>query len=46
MELKTALEKLNSLEAASYALRHASSVLYVDGDTVAPKQSWRGRGRN
>ena len=44
MELKLALEKLNQLEKTNYALRHASSVLYVDGSTAAPKNSWRGRG--
>ena len=44
MELKQALDKLTEIEKALYALRHAMSVLYVDGDTVAPKQSWRGRG--
>ena len=44
MELKTALEKLEALEKENYALRHAMSVLYVDGATCAPKNSWRGRG--
>lgn len=44
MELKTALEKLKELEKISYALRHAMGVLYVDGNTAAPKNSWRGRG--
>ena len=44
MELKLALEKLNQLEKTNYALRHASSVQYVDGSTAAPKNSWRGRG--
>ena len=44
MELQTALEKLKALEKESYALRHAMSVLYVDGYTAAPKNSWRGRG--
>ena len=44
MDLKQAQEKLNELEKALYALRHAMSVLYVDGDTVAPKNSWKGRG--
>ena len=45
MELKTAIEKLNEIQKAQYALRHAMSVIYVDGDTVAPKNSWKGRGR-
>ena len=44
MTLKEALEKLQELERANYAIGHASSVLYVDALTVAPKQSWRGRG--
>ena len=45
MTLNEAIEKLNELEKASYALNHAQSVLYVDGDTVAPKNSWKGRGK-
>ena len=44
MELKTALEKLEALEKERYALRHTMSVLYVDGYTAAPRNSWRGRG--
>ena len=44
MTLNEAIEKLNELEKASYALNHAQSILYVDGDTVAPKNSWKGRG--
>ena len=44
MTLKEAIEKLNGIEKAAYALGHASSILYVDGDTVAPKNSWKGRG--
>ncbi|MBR2661588.1 MAG: carboxypeptidase M32 [Clostridia bacterium] len=45
MTLSEAVEKLNELEKASYALNHAQSILYVDGDTVAPKNSWKGRGK-
>ncbi len=45
MTLETAIEKLNELEKASYALNHAQSILYTDGDTVAPKNSWKGRGK-
>ena len=45
MTLNEAIEKLNELEKASYALGHAQSVLYTDGDTVAPKNSWKGRGK-
>ena len=43
MTLNEAIEKLNEIEKASYALGHAQSVLYTDGDTVAPKNSWKGR---
>ena len=45
MILSEAIEKLNELEKAAYALGHAQSILYVDGDTVAPKNSWKGRGK-
>ncbi len=45
MELQTALKKLNETEKSQYALRHAMSILFVDGDTVAPKNSWKGRGK-
>ena len=45
MTLEQAVEKLNEIEKASYALKHAQSILYVDGDTVAPKNSWKGRGK-
>ncbi|MBO4472088.1 MAG: carboxypeptidase M32, partial [Clostridia bacterium] len=45
MTLNEAIEKLNELEKAFYALNHAQSVLYTDGDTVAPKNSWKGRGK-
>ena len=45
MTLEQATEKLNKLEEALYALYHAQSILYVDGDTVAPKNSWKGRGK-
>ena len=44
MTLAEAVEKLNELEKAAYALGHAQSILYTDGDTVAPKNSWKGRG--
>ena len=37
MTLPEAIEKLNELEKAAYALGHAQSILYTDGDTVAPK---------
>ena len=45
MTLNEAIEKLNELEKAAYALGHAQSILFVDGDTVAPKNSWKGRGK-
>ncbi len=45
MTLNEAIEKLNELEKAAYALGHAQSILYTDGDTVAPKNSWKGRGK-
>ena len=45
MTLEQAVEKLSELEKASYAIGHAQSVLSVDGDTVAPKNSWKGRGK-
>lgn len=45
MTLEQAIEKMNEMEKAIYALNHAQAVLYTDGDTVAPKNSWKGRGR-
>ncbi len=45
MTLEQAAEKLNELEKAAYAIGHAQSILYVDGDTFAPKNSWKGRGK-
>ena len=45
MKLNEAIEKLNEIEKAGYALGHAQFVLYTDGDTVAPKNSWKGRGK-
>ena len=45
MTLEQAIEKMNEMEKAVYALNHAQAVLYTDGDTVAPKNSWKGRGR-
>ena len=44
MTLNEAIAKLDELEKSTYALNHAQSILYVDGDTVAPKNSWKGRG--
>ena len=45
MTLNEAIEKLNEYEKASYVLGHAQSIIYTDGDTVAPKNSWKGRGK-
>ena len=45
MTVEQALEKLAKIQEAGYALGHAMSVLYVDGDTVAPKESYKGRGK-
>ena len=45
MELEKAIARLNELDETSYALRQAGSVMYVDAYTVAPKNSWKGRGK-
>ena len=45
MTIETAIQKMDELEEALYALGHAMSVLYVDGATAAPKESWKGRGK-
>ena len=45
MTLNEAIAKLNEIEKALYALGHAQAVLTTDGDTVAPKNSWKGRGK-
>ena len=37
MTLNEAIEKLNELEKASYALGHAQSILYTDGDRAGAK---------
>ena len=44
MTLEQAIARLNETEKALYALTHALSVLYTDGATAAPKNSWKGRG--
>jgi len=44
MELNEALAKLNELQMKMYAYRTASSSLYLDGVTVAPKETSAGRG--
>lgn len=45
MNLQTAMEKLNTLEATQCAYYHAMSVLSIDGETVAPKRSAAGRSK-
>lgn len=44
MEINEALAKLNELQMKMYAYRTASSALYLDGVTVAPKETSAGRG--
>lgn len=40
-----ALSALRDLEQTIAAYHHASGVLYLDATTVAPKDTWEGRGR-
>ena len=44
MELKQALEQLELLQKKLYAYQCASSSLYLDSVTVAPKDTAQGRG--
>ena len=44
MELQTALQQLEGLQQKLYAFRTASSALYLDGVTVAPRDTSEGRG--
>lgn len=44
MELHKALEELELLQKKMYAYNAASSALYLDGETVAPKNTAEGRG--
>lgn len=44
MELKQALERLDELQRKLYAYGAASSSLYLDGTTVAPRDTAQGRG--
>ncbi len=44
MELQTALQQLEELQQKLYAFRTASSALYLDGVTVAPRDTSEGRG--
>ena len=44
MEIKEAIEKLDNLQQKMFAFNAASSALYLDGVTVAPKETSQGRG--
>ncbi len=44
MDLKQALESLETIQRKLYAYNAASSALYLDGDTVAPRDTAEGRG--
>ena len=44
MELNEALERLEAIQRKLYAYNAASSALYLDGDTVAPRDTAEGRG--
>ena len=44
MELNLALEQLSMLQKKMYAYGCASSALYLDGVTVAPRDTSEGRG--
>ena len=44
MELNEALAKLAELQKKLYAYQAADSALYLDGTTVAPKDTAEGRG--
>ena len=44
MDLQTALQQLESLQQTLFAYRTASSALYLDGVTVAPRETSEGRG--
>ena len=44
MDLQTALQQLAALQQKLYAFRTASSALYLDGVTVAPRDTSEGRG--
>ncbi len=44
MDLQTALQQLEDLQRKQFAYRTASSALFLDGDTVAPRDTSEGRG--
>ena len=43
LQTEEAIRKLHTCDETRYAIHHALSILMSDGDTVAPRQSWRGR---
>ena len=45
MQPEEAIAALHAFDEKRYAIEHAMSLLYVDGYTAAPKESWRGRSR-
>ena len=45
MTLNEAIEKLARLEEANAAYGNAMATLYTDGDTAAPRNSYKGRGK-
>ena len=44
MNLEKALQELDQLQKKLYAYSCADNALYLDGVTVAPKDTWEGRG--
>ncbi len=44
MDLQTALQQLEELQRKQFAFGAASSALFLDGDTVAPRDTAEGRG--
>ena len=44
MTIQEALEKLQSYEKATFALNHATGLMYYDGATTAPKGAAELRG--
>ncbi|MGN0778512.1 MAG: carboxypeptidase M32 [Aristaeellaceae bacterium] len=45
MTVEQAVAKLTEYQTAASAYNHAMGVLYTDGDTAAPADSYKGRGR-
>jgi len=43
--VEQAVQKLKKLQLIQAAYNHASGVLYLDASTVAPSDSWEGRGK-